>query len=97
MLKILIAIFVLTAAFLLRGALIPMVIGVGIAAVLDPYVDWLAARLGLSLIHISPLAKAGCAGCAAAARRESAETGRTRKGPAASQIHEAAGPLAVKM
>lgn len=46
MLKILIAIFVLTAAFLLRSALIPMVIGVGIAAVLDPYVDWLAARLG---------------------------------------------------
>lgn len=45
MLKVVIAIFLIGSVFLLRHALVPLAIGAGIAAVLDPYVDWLAEKL----------------------------------------------------
>lgn len=45
MLKAVIAIFILTSVILLRRALLPLAIGAAIAAVLDPYVDWLADKL----------------------------------------------------
>ena len=45
MLKAVIAIFILAALILLRHGLLPLVIGVAIAAVLGPYVDWLADKL----------------------------------------------------
>lgn len=45
MLKVVIAIFLVGSVFLLRHALVPLAIGAGIAAVLDPYVEWLAEKL----------------------------------------------------
>lgn len=44
MLKILILIFFLFLLYLLRHSLVPLLIGLAIAVVLDPYVDWLAAK-----------------------------------------------------
>ncbi len=45
MLKAVIIIFILGAIILLRHGLIPLAIGIAVAAVLDPYVDWLAEKL----------------------------------------------------
>ncbi|MGC2874189.1 AI-2E family transporter [Ihubacter sp. rT4E-8] len=45
MLKWIIAIFILSILFILRQALIPLAIGVAIAAILDPYVEWITKKL----------------------------------------------------
>lgn len=45
MLKAVIIIFVLGAVILLRHGLIPLAVGVTVAAILDPYVDWLSEKL----------------------------------------------------